>query len=65
MINVIIIVLVNLLVAYFISFFSYIIAVGWFCFAIGFRFGQWYGAIKKEDEFIAREEIIREEYEKK
>ena len=52
----------NLVVAYFISFYSFIVAVGWFCLAVGFQFGQWYGKNKKEEEFIVREETIRSEY---
>ena len=38
----------NLLIAYFISFYSFIVAIGWFCFAIGFQFGRWYGMNQKE-----------------
>jgi len=57
------IVLGNLFVAYLISFYSYIFAVGWFFFAIGFQYGKSFGEKEKEREFIAREEEIREEYE--
>lgn len=53
----------NLLVAYLISLYSFTFAVAWFCFATGFQFGKWYGGDKKEQEFIVREEMIREEYE--
>jgi hypothetical protein len=60
----VLIILFNLLVSYFISFYSFSGAIGWFCFAVGFQFGQWYMADKKEKQFISREEIIREEYEK-
>ena len=63
MISAIFIILGNLFVAYLISFYSYIFAVGWFCFAIGFQFGKWHGGNQKEHEFSAREEEIREEYE--
>jgi len=63
MIFAIFIILGNLFVAYLISFYSYIFAVGWFCFAIGFQWGKSFGASEKEHEFIAREEEIREEYE--
>jgi hypothetical protein len=52
----------NLLVAYFISFYSFVVAVGWFCLATGFQFGKWYGGDEKEKEFIIREEAIRSEY---
>jgi hypothetical protein len=55
----------NLLVAYIISFYSFVAAVAWFCFAIGFQFGQWHGKGEKEREFINREEAIRSEYERK
>jgi len=44
-----IIILGNLLVAYIISLFSFVIAVGWFCFAFGFQFGKWYGGVKTKD----------------
>ena len=63
MVSVIFIVLGNLLVAYLISFYSYIFAVGWFCFAVGFQWGRSFGEREKEREFIVREEEIREEFE--
>lgn len=59
----ILIILFNLMVAYLISIYSYIAGIGWFCFAIGFQFGKYHGSNEKEDEFITREEMIREEYE--
>ena len=57
------IVLGNLAVAYLMSFYSQSIAIGWFFFAIGFQLGKWHGSSQKEEEFIGREEMIREEYE--
>lgn len=51
--------LLNFIIAYIISRYSFVIATGWFCFAIGFQYGKWYGGNKKEEEFIAREEVIR------
>jgi hypothetical protein len=44
----------NLLIAYIISLYSFVMAVGWFCLAIGFQFGKWYGGIEKENKISDR-----------
>lgn len=51
----VIIILLNLIVAYIIHFYSLIVAVGWFCLAFGFQFGKWFGGVEKEDEINLRE----------
>ena len=61
--SVTVILLGNIFISYLISFYSFTVAIAWFCFAIGFQLGKWYGSDRKEQEFIAREEVIREEYE--
>jgi len=54
----------NLVLAYLISLYSFVLAIGFFCFSVGFQFGKWFGKDQKEEEFIAREEIIRAECER-
>ena len=53
----------NLIVAYIISLYSYIFAVAWFFLVIGFQFWKWHKNQEKEEEFIIREELLRDEIE--
>lgn len=51
----IILIILNLIVAYIISLYSFTLWVAWFCFAIGFRFGVWHGSNEKEKEYLSKE----------
>ena len=62
-VSALLIILGNFFVAYLISLYSFTFAVARFFLAIGFQFWRWSKNQEKEEEFISREELLRDEIE--